>query len=400
MRLRLTLIFVSAIAAFGCTKNSTPSTPTTCAYTVPGAQAVPVSGATLSLSVTKTSGSCSWTATSDSSWITFSNSTGTDSATLTATIAANAATSARTGTITVTWTGGSAQVAVNQAAAAPPATCTYSLSIATQSVPVEGGALSVNVIPSGTTNCAAWAAANDMSWITITGGGSGTGAGTITYTVAANPDAVARTGSITVTYGSSTTRLTVEQAPVASCVYTLSPTSADIALAGGSGSFTATRNTPNGCSWAAATADSWITLTGNTSGPSPGTISFTAAANTTGAARTGTITVTWSGGAATFTVRQTATPPCTYSLNPSTQTVPAAGGSSFSVVVTPSDSACAWRAEPDQSWIGIVSGDTNTGPGTVVYRVLANTTGMQRQGNLNIIGFATGSSALAITQQP
>ena len=83
----------------------------------------------------------------------------------------------------------------------------------------------------------------------------------------------------------------------ASCSYTLSAeSSGTIAAGGGAASFTVTTET--GCTWSAATAESWIHVTAG-SGTSSGTVSYTVDANT-GAARTGTITV----GGKTYTVTE------------------------------------------------------------------------------------------------
>jgi hypothetical protein len=90
------------------------------------------------------------------------------------------------------------------------------------------------------------------------------------------------------------------------CEYTLSPASQDVTIFGGAFTFTATRNTPNGCSWTASTATPWITLTGPTSGASPGTISYGVTTSNWPIVRTGKIDVQWSGGSVDFAVTQAA----------------------------------------------------------------------------------------------
>jgi BACON domain-containing protein len=62
--------------------------------------------------------------------------------------------------------------------------------------------------------------------------------------------------------------------PSSLCVFSISPTSADLPFNGGSGSVNVTA--PSGCSWAAASRVSWITLTGATSGTGNGTVTYTA----------------------------------------------------------------------------------------------------------------------------
>src|SRR3989442_2636300 len=77
----------------------------------------------------------------------------------------------------------------------PIATCSYSLSIASQSFDAAGGNGSFNV---GTNSGCSWTATSNVNWISITSGGSGSNNGTISYSVAANPNSVSRTGTITI----------------------------------------------------------------------------------------------------------------------------------------------------------------------------------------------------------
>jgi len=179
------------------------------------------------------------------------------------------------------------------------------------------------------------------------------------------------------------------------CAFTLSVTSQNVPAAGGTFSVTAT--SPVACSWTASTSTPWITL-GATSGNSPGTISWTAAANTTIAARTGTIRVSWSGGFIDLTVTQAAAS-CTFVLNPEGGSFAAAGGTG-SFTVTPSDPGCPWTAASDSSWLTISSGQTGTGSGTVSYSVgaYAGPTG-PRVGTI-AVGGGGGFRGFSVQQQP
>jgi hypothetical protein len=82
------------------------------------------------------------------------------------------------------------------------------------------------------------------------------------------------------------------------CSYTLSPTSQSVAAGASTGFLSVT--TTSGCSWTAASGASWISST--SSGTGSGTITYSVAANTGTAARTGTVTV----GGQPFTVTQAA----------------------------------------------------------------------------------------------
>ena len=71
----------------------------------------------------------------------------------------------------------------------------------------------------------------------------------------------------------------------------------------------------------ASATHGWLTVTSGASGSGTGTVAFSAAANPRRAARTGTITIAGQ----TFTVNQAAAA-CTYTLQPTSQSVVAGGG--------------------------------------------------------------------------
>jgi len=136
----------------------------------------------------------------------------------------------------------------------------------------------------------AWTAVSNVVWITITSGASGNGNGTVEYLVAANAG-TSRTGTMTIAGWT----FTVNQA--GACTASISPTSASLPTAGGTGQVTVTATA--GCSWTAASNDTWLVVTGGASGTGNGTVDYSAAANS-GGPRTGTITIAWQ----TFTVTQ------------------------------------------------------------------------------------------------
>ncbi|HEX3479764.1 MAG TPA: BACON domain-containing carbohydrate-binding protein [Kofleriaceae bacterium] len=167
-----------------------------------------------------------------------------------------------------------------------------------------------------------------------------------------------------------------ESSSGAGCSYSISPSSASPAAAGGSASVAVTA--ASGCSWVATSNDSWITITGGASGTGGGTVSYSVAQNTSGA-RAGTMTIAGQ----TFTVTQAAGGSCTYSLSPTSSSPPAAGNSA-SVSVT-AGAGCSWTATSNAAWITITAGSSGTGSGTVSYTVAQNTGG-PRSGTLTIAG--------------
>ena len=62
-----------------------------------------------------------------------------------------------------------------------------------------------------------------------------------------------------------------------------------VVVGGGPGSVTVTAHA--GCPWTAVSNATWIVVTKGASGTGDGTVEFTIEANTTGAARSGTITI-------------------------------------------------------------------------------------------------------------
>ena len=177
----------------------------------------------------------------------------------------------------------------------------------------------------------AWTAQSDAPWLTITGGNSGTGDGTISFAVAPNPGPAQRVGTIT----ANGNTFTVTQTGIG-CVYTVTPPATTAFPAqGGPGS--ATVATQSTCAWSATSNVPWITITPPPGGTGNGGVSFTVAASTEVAARSGILTV--AGREITITQAPTA---CVYTVTPSTTTIPAGGGAATIGVVT--QSACSWTA--------------------------------------------------------
>jgi len=73
------------------------------------------------------------------------------------------------------------------------------------------------------------------------------------------------------------------------CSFSINPTSASFAAAGGTASVTVT--TTAGCNWTAASNDSFITITSGASGSGSGTVSYSVAANTSTLSRNGSLTI-------------------------------------------------------------------------------------------------------------
>jgi hypothetical protein len=311
-------------------------------------------------------GGCAWTASSSVGWITVSPPSGSGSADVNFTVASNSG-AARTGTITI----GGHPVTIQQAAVSAPA-CTVAINPTSQSVPAAG-VTGINVTVTAPSGCARPATSN-AAWITVTSGATGSGNGTVTLNVAANTGG-ARSGTVTI--GGQT--FTVNQAAAQTCTVTINPTSASVPAAGATG-ISVTVTAPSGCSRPATSNAPWITVASGATGTGNGTVTLNVAANT-GGARSGTVTI----GGQTFTVNQAAaTPQCTYSINPTSQTVGSDSGTGLPVAVT-AGAGCAWTATSNVGWLQITSGSSGTGNGTVNFN-FSNFSGSSRTGTLTIAG--------------
>lgn len=311
---------------------------------------------------------CAKSATSNVSWITISFGGGTaNPSTVGYSVQGNASPNQRVGTISVN--GGLATFSVTQAGIA----CTYSVAPASATIPADGGSGTATVTTSS--ECA-WTPASSASWVTITSGAA-TGNGTFSYVVAPNTTKDARSATITV--GNDT--LTINQNPA--CGFTLAPSFQQIRASAESGSVTITANVSS-CARTAISDSTWLTIPVGSSGTGNGTLSWSAAANTTASPRTGRITV----GDATFSIQQEGGA-CTFSLSPSTQNVAAIGGTGSFTITT----ACQWAAATTAPWLTITSAASGTGTATLSFRAEPNPSPAQRTGSITI-----GGTAFLVTQ--
>ena len=118
-----------------------------------------------------------------------------------------------------------------------------------------------------------------------------------------------------------------------------------------------------------------VAITGGAAATGNGRVTFDVAANA-GASRTATISVAGQ----TFTLTQAGVS-CGYSINPSSEAMPAVGGTSTISVMT--GGSCAWTSAANAPWITIASGGAGTGLGTVQLNVAANS-GAARTGTATI----------------
>jgi len=146
-------------------------------------------GGSGSVNVTSNLSGCTWSATSNASWITItSGSNGSGNGTVTYSVAANAGLFSRIGTTTIA---GKTFTVTQEGIGA----CNYSFDPTSGSFGKLSASGSITV--TATPGCT-WSATSNASWITITSGSSGSGNGTVTYSVSYNKSFISRTGAITI----------------------------------------------------------------------------------------------------------------------------------------------------------------------------------------------------------
>ena len=169
------------------------------------------------VTMTRTSGSCSWQASTDVDWLTPRTSSGDGGASLTFFYSTNPGFTGRLGTITFSWAGGSAQLQVAQNPQ-PANFCVATINV--------GGQNPLNNVPAAQTSytailapvpgmppglCGSWTATASGP-VTITSLTSGPSMpASISFTVAANATTSPRSGSINVTFNGPGATLNINQ---------------------------------------------------------------------------------------------------------------------------------------------------------------------------------------------
>jgi hypothetical protein len=233
---------------------------------------------------------CQWSAASNAGWLTVAGgSPGTGNGTVSFLAERNRTVVGRVAAITVA----DKTFTVRQNGDA--GLCQYSVAPVTFDPCMPASTVTATVTaPQGCT----WEATPNAPWLSVPSGSSGTGTGSITIAFTDNYDAP-RDGLIMVRWPTPTAGQNIRIAQ-AGCQYAVSQGSFAFATAGGAGTFDvfqqAVPNTCGGatqdrCVWSPAADVPWITIGGSTLRRGDDRVAFTVAANTTGAARVGRITV-------------------------------------------------------------------------------------------------------------
>jgi hypothetical protein len=221
-------------------------------------------------------------------------------------------------------------------------------------------------------NCT-WTVSTADTWITIQPGWAGIGSNVVNYSVAANTNIVGRTGVIAVASQS----FTIVQDP-SPCNYSLSPSGRSPGYSGSSSFFDVLAT--GGCSWSVTNTNTWIQLTGVTSGSGNGNVTYTVGLNTTPVWRTGYLAVADQA----FQMAQKPAP-CIYELSPTNTTRGFAGAAGSVTVNITSGGTCSWFVDNTNSWITISNG-SGIGTTNFGYIVASNTSSLSRTGMVYVWG--------------
>ena len=247
--------------------------------------------ATGSLTVTAPA-HCTWTATSNASWLRITGgSPGTGASSVAYAIDRNTGAEPRSGAITVA----DRTFTLNQAGD-PPLICDYSVTPVTFPVCMSVG---FELVATLTTNdgCS-WTVQPDADWLTLLTPAAGSGPSQVRFRVGDNYDAP-RQGRMMVRWPTPTAgqNLLVSQA---GCRYAVTVPAFTVVAAGGTNQFDVLQQSDptecggplqNGCLWSAVSDVPWITVTSSMPRRGDDRVVFSVAPNTGTTPRSGTITV-------------------------------------------------------------------------------------------------------------
>ena len=257
----------------------------------PTSASVAGTGGSGTITVTTNNPALRWTVSADQSWMTItSGGQGTGPAQIQWTAAANTTNASRTSNISVTPSGGTAQLStITQA----PEVVTGTITLVPGSVIVPASISNGTILVTSTNQALTWTATSSDSWLTITHGATGTGKRHVPIQRDGQPnrgnangdhhrDACQRDGrhAYCQSIGGGTDHTSFHR---------------NCGRRRRHGSFSLTTNSST-LQWSAASNAAFLTITTATSGTGDTTMSWAAAANTTTTTRTATIAVTPQGG--------------------------------------------------------------------------------------------------------
>jgi hypothetical protein len=184
--------------------------------------------------------------------------------------------------------------------------------------------------------------------------------------------------------GGCTSTSTSATAPsAAKCQVSATATPMQFGAGGGSGTLAVTA--ARDCEWSVAAQASWIGLTSASSGNGDASLSYTVAQNPVPSARAAELVV-----ASQHIQLSQAAAACNYTIDKSSDTVPAAGGNLTVEVSTLA--GCGWTASSSVPWLTFAGNSSGTTSASIHIVVAANS-GIERRGAITVSG-----QTYAITQ--
>ncbi len=321
----------------------------------------------------------SWTVSESLSWLSVSPGSGSDNGTVTVSCQVNTSTSSRNGAITVSGAGGASQiVTVTQAGAAA-------------SLQVSPVALNFNATASNqtfnVTSNTSWTVSESLSWLSVSPA-SGSNDGGVTVSCQANTSASSRSGTITVTgTGEYSRTVSVTQAGAAASLQ-VSPVVMNFNATASDQTFSVASNT----SWTVSESLSWLSVS-PASGTNNGTVTVACQANTSASSRSGTITVSGTGGETqTISVTQVGED---LKLSVSTNSLNFGANNETKTFYISSNTN--WNVSVPVNWVNI-SPRSGTNGANVTVTCLANTGASSRTAILTVSGNGVPSQTVSIFQ--
>jgi hypothetical protein len=174
---------------------------------------------------------------------------------------------------------------ITQTTAPDPVRCDIALDPARADVPFTAGEVKVTL---RTDRDCLWTAATTATWLAPSPT-AGQGDGTLTVRVSENTQQTARTATVTVNAKAVEIAQAAAPAPLPPCSYALAPPGRVFGDRGGTGVLEVITN--SSCEWSATTSSFWLTVTSQTSGTGPATVTYSVQRNFGRLSRTGTITI-------------------------------------------------------------------------------------------------------------
>jgi hypothetical protein len=316
-----------------------------------------------------------WSASTASSWIVLSKTSGTETDSMIVTVTENTDTTRRTGTViltsgnstkTVTVTQDSTPVFIN----VTPGSLSFSNAVSSTQVKVTGSA--------------AWTVTGSQSWLTLSKT-SGASIDSLTVSVSANTSMSSRTATLLFKSGSASYSLTVTQNSTTAAL-AISTSSINMINSGETKGFAVTSNV----SWTVSTSLNWVTAN-KLIGSGNDSIYLTTTNNTSMSRRSGTVVITAGSLTQTLNLGQDSTPAYLSVDQNSIQALQP--GTSSQVLVS---SNTNWTVSSNQTWVtaGKSSGSLND---SVTIMIAANNTYATRTATVSIQAGAI-LKAIIITQ--